>query len=81
MICGLLAPSVPEKQRADKEHEQRKELSSGKWTGQGRVWLSKQFAGDAHDRVKNKEAPGRHAIRFLELQSDQDEKREQQDPF
>ena len=32
-------------------------------------------------RIKNKEAPGRHAIRFLEFQPDQDENGEQQNAF
>ena len=68
------------KASADDKHEKRKELSSGKRTGQRRVWLAKQFAGDAHDGVKNEEAPGCHAIRFLEFEANYyQEGKEQED--
>ncbi len=63
------------------KHEERKKLASGERTGQRCIGLSKEFADDAHERIKKKEASGRHAVRFLELQANQYQKGEEQDAF
>ena len=84
VICHFLpmpSPCIPEKQKGDQEHEERKKLAARKWSGQRGVRHTENLADDAHDRVEEEKATGGEAIRFAEPETNRDQADEKQDSF